>query len=346
MDDLKSIIGKVATGASLSRDEAASAFDAVMSGEATPSQMGGLLMALRVRGETVGEIVACARVMRATAQRLEHDFQVIDTCGTGGDGQHTYNISTAAALVAAGGGVKVAKHGGRAASSLSGSPDVLAALGVDINADAEAQRRSLAEANMCVLFAPNHHRAMRHVAPVRSELGFRTLFNLLGPLSNPAGAQRQLLGVFDPALTAPLAEVLGQLDAERAWVVHGSGLDELTTTGESVVAEWTGTEVRTFTVTPEALGLPRVEVIALRGGAPEHNAETMRRLLAGEPGPYRDIVLLNAAAAFVVADKAEDLAEGLALAARSIDEGHAAAALDTLVAVTRAPEGPHKGPHS
>lgn len=339
-DSFKPILAKLAAGQVLTDGEADAFFSACLRGEPTPAQVAAAVTALRVRGETVGEIAACARVMRATAQRLEHDFQVIDTCGTGGDGQHTYNISTAAALVAAGGGVKVAKHGGRAASSLSGSPDVLAALGVDINADAEVQRRSLAEANMCVLFAPNHHRAMRHVAPVRSELGFRTLFNLLGPLSNPAGAQRQLLGVFDPALTAPLAEVLGQLGAERAWVVHGSGLDELTITGESVVTEWTGSGVRTFTVTPEALGLPRVEVGALRGGAPEHNAEAMRRLLAGEPCPYRDIVLLNAAAAFVVADKAGDLTEGLALAARSIDEGHAADALATLIAVTSSPKAP------
>ena len=291
---------------------------------------------MRVRGETVDEITACARAMREAATGLSHGFDVVDTCGTGGDGAHTFNISTAAALVAAGGGVKVAKHGGRAASSLSGSPDVFAALGVNIHAPAEVQRQCLDEAGLCVLFAPNHHRAMRHVAPVRGELGFRTLFNLLGPLSNPAGARRQLLGVYDRALVPVLAEVLGRLGTERAWVVHGGGLDEMTTTDETLVAEWRDGAVRTFTVQPDALGLARVRVEDLRGGDPVHNAAAMSALLDGAPGAYRDIVLLNAAAVFVISDRCETLAEGLDLARRSIDSGAARAALGTLVRLTAA----------
>jgi anthranilate phosphoribosyltransferase len=282
----------------------------------------------------VDEITACAQAMREAATVLSHPFDVVDTCGTGGDGAHTYNISTAAALVAAGGGVKVAKHGGRAASSLSGSPDVFAALGVDIHASADTQRRCLDEAGLCVLFAPNHHRAMRHVAPVRGELGFRTLFNLLGPLSNPAGARRQLLGVYDRALVPTLAEVLGHLGADRAWVVHGGGLDELTTTGESLVAEWRDGAVRTFTIDPEALGLARARVEDLRGGDPVHNAAAMTALLDGAPGAYRDIVLLNAAAVFVIAGRTGTLEGGLALARQAIDSGAARAALATLVRLT------------
>jgi anthranilate phosphoribosyltransferase len=292
---------------------------------------------LRVRGETVAEIAACARAMREAATPLVHGFDVVDTCGTGGDGAHTYNISTAAALVAAGGGVKVAKHGGRAVSSLSGSPDVFAALGVDINADHARQIEALDKAGICVLFAPNHHRAMRHVAPIRMELGFRTLFNLLGPLSNPAGARRQLLGVYDSKLVRPLAEVLGRLGAVHAWVVHGNGLDELTTTGESLVAEWKDGAVRTFTVRPEEVGLARVDISALRGGDPAFNADAIRALLAGAPGPYRDIVLLNAAAVFVIADRAADLAAGMELARQSIDQGGAARALANLVAHAGSP---------
>jgi anthranilate phosphoribosyltransferase len=289
---------------------------------------------MRLRGETVGEITACARAMRRAAITLRHPHQVIDVCGTGGDGAHTFNISTAAALVAAGAGVKVAKHGGRAVSSLSGSPDVLSALGVDINADADHQRAALESANICMLFAPNHHRAMRHVAPVRAELGFRTLFNLLGPLSNPAGARRQLLGVFDPRLTHPLAEVLGRLGAVRAWVVHGEGMDELTTTGLSTVSELKDGIVRDFTLDARDLGLPRVELSALRGGDPQTNARALLGLLDGETGPYRDIVLLNAAATLVVADFASDLEAGLALARASIDEGKAKKALERLKAAS------------
>ena len=330
----KPILARLAAGDILDEAATHAFFTACLRGEPTPAQIASAVTALRVRGETVEEITACARAMREAATPLVHSFDVVDTCGTGGDGAHTYNISTAAALVAAGGGVKVAKHGGRAVSSLSGSPDVFAALGVDINASHPLQVQALDEAGICVLFAPNHHRAMRHVAPIRVELGFRTLFNLLGPLSNPAGARRQLLGVYDPKLVRPLAEVLGRLGAVHAWVVHGSGLDELTTTGESLVAEWKDGAVRTFTLTPEEVGLPRTNLDALRGGDPTYNAAAITALLAGAPGPYRDIVLLNAAAVFVIAGKAIDLAAGIALARQSIDDGEAAKALARLVTVS------------
>jgi anthranilate phosphoribosyltransferase len=272
--------------------------------------------------------------MRKAALKLDHPHAVIDVCGTGGDGLHTLNISTAVAFVVAGGGVKVAKHGNRALSSKSGTADVLAALGVNIQAGREQQLRALDEANICFLFAQAHHAAMRHVSPIRAELGFRTLFNLLGPLTNPAGASRQVVGVYDSRWVEPLARVLGALGAERAWVVHGQGLDELTTTGPSSVAEWREGQVRLFTVTPEAVGLPLARLEDLRGGAPSANAEALRALLDGAKGPYRDIVLLNAAAAFLVADKVETLAEGVALGARVIDEGRARAALDKLVEIT------------
>jgi anthranilate phosphoribosyltransferase len=330
----KPILARLAAGEILSSEDTHAFFAACLRGEPSPAQIAAAVTALRVRGETVDEITACALAMREAATSLDHPFEVVDTCGTGGDGAHTYNISTAAALVAAGGGVKVAKHGGRAASSLSGSPDVFAALGVNIHAPADVQRQCLDEAGICVLFAPNHHRAMRHVAPVRAELGFRTLFNLLGPLSNPAGARRQLLGVYDPALVAPLAEVLGRLGTDRAWVVHGGGLDELTTTADSVVAEWRDGVVRSFTVSPTQLGLAPATVHDLRGGDPAHNAAAIAALLDGQQGPYRDIVLLNAAAVFVIAGRADGLAEGLELARAAIDTGAARAALATLVRLT------------
>jgi anthranilate phosphoribosyltransferase len=334
MDMFKPILGKLADGQTLSEDDAEIFFAACLRGEPTPAQIAAAVTAMRMRGETVGEITACARVIRRSAKVLEHDFAVIDTCGTGGDGQHTYNISTAAALVAAGGGLKVAKHGNRALSSRSGSSDVLAALGVNVDASLAQSARALEVANICFLFAPAHHGAMRHVTPVRAELGFRTIFNLLGPLSNPAGAQRQVLGVYDPRLVEPLARVLGALGAERAWVVHGSGLDEMTTTGSTQVAEWRDGQIRLFTVTPQALGLPMVEIAALRGGDANDNALALHDLLEGAPSPYRDIVLLNAAAAFLVAEAVETLQEGVERAAEVIDGGRALAALDKLVAIT------------
>jgi anthranilate phosphoribosyltransferase len=333
-DAFKPLLSKLADGHILSEEDAEAFFSACLRGEPSPAQVAAALTALRMRGETVEEITACARAMRHAATKLEHPYAVIDTCGTGGDGQHTFNISTAAALVAAGGGIKVAKHGNRALSSSSGSSDVLSALGVNLGCSMEQSRKALDEAGICFLFAPAHHSAMRHVTPVRAELGFRTVFNLLGPLSNPAGAQRQVLGVYDPRLIEPLAKVLGALGAERAWVVHGSGLDEITTTGPTQICEWRDGKTRLFTVTPEAVGLERVSLEALRGGDPKANAAALTALLSGERGAYRDIVALNAAAAFLVADRVETLRDGLDLAFAVIDDGRAREALARLVAAT------------
>ena len=334
IDSFKPLLALLADGGTLSEEHADAFFAACLRGEPTPAQIGAAVTAMRMRGETVGEITACARAMRRTAVMLEHPYEVIDTCGTGGDGLHTYNISTAAALIAAGCGLKVAKHGTRALSSRSGSSDVLTALGVNILAGPEQQRRALDEAGICFLFAPTHHGAMRHVLPVRAELGFRTVFNLLGPLSNPAGAQRQVLGVYDPRLVEPLARVLGALGSTRAWVVHGSGMDEITNTGESQIAEWREGRLRLFTVTPEAVGLRRAGLSELQGGDPAENAQAIRDVLAGRPGAYREICALGAAAALVVSEKAETLREGLALAFDAIDEGRAQAAFDRLVEVS------------
>ncbi|WP_309089790.1 anthranilate phosphoribosyltransferase, partial [Phenylobacterium sp.] len=281
-------------------------------------------------------ITACARAMRRAAIRLEPPFPTMDVCGTGGDGLHTLNISTAVGFVVAGGGLKVAKHGNRAMSSKSGTADVLTELGVNIAAPPEAQLKALDEAGICFLFAPAHHSAMRHVSPIRAELGFRTIFNLLGPLTNPAGAERQVIGVYAERWVKPLAEALGALGSERAWVVHGSGLDEMTTTGETAVAELRDGKVRLFTVTPEAVGLRRAALADLTGGSPADNAAALRRLLAGEPGPYRDIVALNAAAAFLVGELVETLREGVELAGAILDDGRAQAALDKLVEATAA----------
>ena len=333
-EGFKPLLAKLVDGRILSADEAHAFFAACLRGEPTPAQVAAAVTALRIRGETVEEIAAFATAMREAARTLDHPYDAIDTCGTGGDGQHTFNISTAAALVLAGAGLKVAKHGNRAMSSKSGSSDVLSVLGVNLQATPDQQRRSLDEAGIAFLFAPAYHGAMRHVGPVRAEIGFRTVFNLLGPLSNPAGAKRQVMGVYDPRLLEPLAEVLGRLGATRAWTVHGQGLDELTTTGETEVAEWKDGAVRRFTVTPEDAGLPRASLDALRGGDAEENAAALRALLDGAKGAYRDIVLLNAAAALVVADRAADLAEGAALAAAVIDDGRAAKALADLVEAT------------
>jgi anthranilate phosphoribosyltransferase len=330
----KPLLSKLSDGQTLSEEDAEIFFAACLRGEPSPAQIAAAVTAMRLRGETVGEITACARAMRRSAVMLEHDFEVVDTCGTGGDGLHTYNISTAAALVAAGGGLKVAKHGTRALSSRSGSSDVLSALGVNIEAGQVQQKRALTEAGICFLYAPAHHGAMRHVMPVRADLGFRTIFNLLGPLSNPAGAKRQVLGVAEPRRLEPLARVLGALGAERAWVVHGEGLDEMTVTGNNQVAEWRDGGIRLFNITPEAVGLPRAGLDALRGGDPTENAVALRALLNGKRSAYRDVVLLNAAAAFLVAEKVETLHEGVERAAAAIDDGRALAALDKLVAIT------------
>ena len=335
-DDLRPLLGRVASGHALSESEAETAFEIIMSGNATPSQIGAFLMALRVRGETVDEITGAARIMRAKALAIDAPPGTIDTVGTGGDASGTFNISTATALVVAGCGVPVAKHGNRAFSSKSGAADVLAALGVNIDCDMVIVRRCLWEVGICFLMAPRHHSATRHVAPTRVELATRTIFNLLGPLSNPAGTRRQLVGVFAAEWVVPMAEVLGRLGGERAWVVHGSGIDEITTVGTTTVAEFKDGRVRQFEVTPEEVGLERVPLDALRGGEPQHNAALMRDLLGGAKGPLRDIVLLNGAAALVVAGRAAELRDGMVLAAEAIDSGAAARVLDRLIAETNA----------
>ena len=332
----KPLLAKLADGATLTEADAEVFFTACLRGEPTPAQIAAAVTAMRMRGETVGEITASARAMRAAAMTLEHPYRVIDTCGTGGDGLHTLNISTATALVVAGAGVKVAKHGNRAISSKTGTADVLAELGVNISASLAQSRRALDEAGICFLFAPAHHGAMRHVTPIRQQLGFRTIFNLLGPLSNPAGAQRQVLGVYDLRWVEPLARVLGALGSERAWVVHGQGLDELTTTGSTEVAEWRDGQVRLFKITPDAVGLPKASLSDLVGGDPTFNAQAIRDLLAGQSGPYRDIVLLNAAASLLVSDTVETLREGVEVAAAAIDNGRAQATLVALAAASNA----------
>lgn len=342
--DLKPLLARLAEGASLDAGEAEAAFDILMSGDATPAQIGAFLMALRVRGETVDEITGAARIMRAKALRIEAPADAIDTCGTGGDASGTFNISTGAALVVAACGVPVAKHGNRALSSRAGSSDVLAALGVNLDADMELVRRALWEAGICFLMAPRHHGAMRHVAGARVEIGTRTVFNLLGPLSNPAGARRQLLGVFARHWVEPLARVLGNLGAERAWVVHGSdGLDELTTTGPSYVAELRDGAVTSMELTPADAGLPQARPEDLKGGDPADNAAAMRAMLAGERGAYRDIVLFNAAAALVVAGRADDLRTGVDMAAEAIDTGRARQVLERLVRITNEAAGDGTG---
>jgi anthranilate phosphoribosyltransferase len=333
--DFKTLIAIAASGRALSEAEAEAAFDIMMTGNATPAQMGGFLMALRVRGETVAEITGAVRAMRAKMVRVEAPAGAIDTCGTGGDASGTWNISTAVSFVVAGAGVPVAKHGNRAASSKSGAADVLQALGVNLDADMALVEKAMREARVGFMLAPRHHGAMRHVGPVRVELGTRTIFNLMGPLSNPAGTKRQLIGVFARQWIEPLARVLGKLGTTRAWVVHGSdGLDEMTTTGASHVAEIRNGEIRVFDVTPEEAGLPRADAAELKGADAATNAAALRGVLDGAPGAYRDIVLLNAAAALVVADKAADLKSGVALAAESIASGKAKAALERLVAIT------------
>ncbi len=336
--EFKAALGRLAAGERLSEAESAAAFDTMMSGDATPAQMGAFLMALRLRGETVEEITGAARTMRAKALPIEAPRGAIDTVGTGGDNAGTFNISTAAALVVAGAGVTVAKHGNRNFTSKSGSADVLAALGVNLDAGVGPVQRAMREAGIGFLMAPKYHGAMRHVGPTRVELGTRTIFNLLGPISNPAGARRQLVGVFAPAWVEPIAEVLGKLGSERAWVVHGDGLDELTTTGTSFVAELNQGKVETFEVTPEMAGLPRARLADLKGGEPAENAARLRAILGGEQGPIRDIVLLNAAAALIVAERAQDLRTGVALAAQAIASGAALRALDKLVAITNEPD--------
>jgi anthranilate phosphoribosyltransferase len=327
--DLKGLLGLAAAGQALTGEQAEEAFDIIMSGNATAAQIGGFLMALRVRGETVDEITGAARAMRAKMLTIEAPPGAIDTCGTGGDAAGTLNISTACQFVVAGCGVPVAKHGNKALSSKCGAADVLAALGVNLDAEMPLVERALAEAGTCFLMAPRHHSAMRHVGPTRVELGTRTIFNLLGPLSNPARVKRQVIGVFSPDWVEPLAQVLKGLGHEHAWVLHGAGgLDELSTTGTSLVAE--------LKVTPQDAGLPEANLGDLKGGDAETNAAALRALLDGAPGAYRDVVLFGSAAALIVAGKAETLREGVTIAAEAVDSGRARAALDKLVAVTNA----------
>ncbi len=334
-DDMKPVLNKVAAGEALSADEAEAAFGIIMSGEATPAQIAGLLMALRVRGETVGEITGAVRTMRAKMDTIKAPDGAMDVVGTGGDASGTYNVSTGAAFVVAGAGVPVAKHGNRALSSKSGAADVLSSLGVNLDAEFPVIEKAMAEAGIGFLMAPRHHSAMRFVGPVRVEMGVRTIFNILGPLSNPAGVKRQFTGVFSKQWLRPMAETLANLGCEAAWIVHGSdGLDEMTTTGPTYVCALENGKITEFEVTPDDAGLPVATPEELKGGDPEVNAEAIRELLSGTPSAYRDIVLLNAAASLIVAGKAGDLKEGVAMAAKSIDEGHARAALDKLVAIT------------
>jgi anthranilate phosphoribosyltransferase len=335
MDDFKTLIGKVATGAELTVQESASAFDRMMSGEATPSQMGALLMGLRVRGETVDEITGAVTTMRAKMLKVEAPEGAIDVVGTGGDASGSYNISTCAAFIVAGAGVPVAKHGNRALSSRSGAADVLGALGVRIDLGPEEIARCIAEAGIGFMFAPLHHPAMKHVGPTRVELGTRTIFNLLGPLSNPAGVKRQMVGVFSRHWVEPLAKVLGRLGSERAIVVHGSdGLDEITTAGPTSVASLENGNVRTFEISPQDVGLPKADPKRLLGGDAEANATALLSVLKGQKSPYRDVAMFNAAAALMVAGRAKDLAGGMALARTSIDSGEAEGRLDRLIAVS------------
>ncbi|MER8422748.1 anthranilate phosphoribosyltransferase [Mesorhizobium sp. M1403] len=334
MSALKIHIAKVAAGSALSFEEAREAFDIIMSGDATPGQIGGFLMALRVRGETVSEITGAVATMRAKMLRVEAPEGAIDIVGTGGDNSHSVNISTASAFVIAGSGVPVAKHGNRGLSSLTGAADVLIALGVKIDIPPETIGRCIHEAGVGFMFAPAHHPAMKHVGPTRVELGTRTIFNLLGPLSNPASVRRQMVGVFLPEWIMPVAETLKELGADHAWVVHGDGYDEITTTGETQVAELAGGEIRSFVLTPEAVGLKRHTKDELRGGDAAHNAQALRDMLGGAAGAFRDTVLMNAGAGLVVAGKATTLADGMVTAAQAIDSGRALKVLDRLVEIS------------
>jgi anthranilate phosphoribosyltransferase len=340
LENVQPILRRLVDGQTLSLREAQICFDAVMAGRATDAQIGALLTLLTVRpsGPTVDEIAGAAMAMRAAATPVPvpAGFDVIDVVGTGGDGAATFNISTTAALIAAAAGARVAKHGNRAVTSSSGASQVLEALGVKLDVAAETQSQCLTEAGICFCFAPMHHPAMKRVIGPRKELGFRTIFNILGPLTNPAGAKRYLLGVFDPKLTEPIANVLGQLGATDAMVVHGSGLDEITTAGPTQVSELRNGKVTTTQISPEQFGIDPARIDDLVVDSPQASAEVVRGILEGKPGPARDIATLNAAAALVVAGLVESIDEGLTLARQSIDEGRAWAALDALARVTNA----------
>ncbi len=345
MDAFKPAIAKAAAGESLTEAEASEAFELIFSGEVAPAQIGAFLMALRLRGETIDEITGAVRAMRARMLCVEAPASAIDIVGTGGDGHGTYNVSTLAALIVAACGVPVAKHGNRAASSRSGSSDVLAALGVRIGLAPAEVEACMREAGVGFLSAQTHHAAMRHVASARADLGVRTIFNLIGPLANPAGVKSQLLGVYAANWLEPLAEVLRNLGSERVWLVHGAdGLDEASTTGPSFVTALEMGAISSFEITPEAAGLPRASLADLRGGAPAANAAALRAVLAGEKSPYRDIAVLNAAAALIVAGKAGDLHDGAAQAKAAIDEGRAADTLQKLIEVSNRAARPDLAP--
>jgi anthranilate phosphoribosyltransferase len=335
---MKKILARLAAGERLAESEAEVAFGLIMAGEATPAQIAGMLMAMRVRGETVAEMTGAVRAMRARMIAVEAPPGAMDIVGTGGDAAGTLNISTAAALVVAGCGVKVAKHGNRALSSRSGAADALSALGIPVmETPLEALPRVLAEAGMVFLMAPRHHAALRHAAGPRMELGTRTIFNLLGPLANPARVTRQMTGAFAPEWLRPMAETLARLGTERAWLVHGMGLDELTLAGPSQVVELRDGRIHEFQVTPEEAGLPRAPESAIRGGDPAENAAALLALLEGAPGAYRDCVLLNAAAALVVAGRVDDIRAGVPIAAQAIDNGAALTVLNRLRAAAAPP---------
>ena len=336
--DIRPLIG-IAASRPLTGAEAEAAFSALFEGAATPAQLGGLLMALRVRGETVDEIAAAARAMRARMNRIAIPQGAMDIVGTGGDGKGTLNISTATAFVVAGAGVPVAKHGNRNLSSKSGSADALTQLGLNVMATPEMAEKALAETGICFMMAPMHHPAMRHVGPARTELGTRTVFNLLGPMTNPGGVRRQLTGTFDRVWNRPMAETLRELGSDSVWIVHGSdGTDEISIAGPTWVAQLKDGEITEFEISPEDAGLPVHPFEAVLGGDPAQNASALRNLLAGETGAYRDAVLLNAAAALLIAGKAANLAEGAEIAAESIDSGAAQVKLDALAAQVGAPE--------
>ncbi len=338
---MKAVLARLAAGERLAESEAEAAFGMIMAGEATPAQIAGLLMAMRVRGETVAEMTGAVRAMRARMVAIEAPPDAIDIVGTGGDAAGTLNISTAAALVVAGCGVKVAKHGNRALSSRSGAADALTALGIPVmETPLEALPAMLDQAGMCFMMAPRHHAALRHAAGPRMELGTRTIFNLLGPLANPARVRRQMTGAFAAEWLRPMAETLGRLGTERAWLVHGQGLDELTLAGPSKVVELKSGVIREFEIAPEDAGLPRAPAEALKGGDPAENAAALLALLDGAPGPYRDCVLLNAGAALVVAGRAGNIGAGVELARRALESGAARKVLEKLRAATALPTEP------
>ncbi len=334
-DELKRLIQKVAAGAPLEQGEITTALEIMTEGHASPAQMGAFLMGLRIRGETVDEIAGAAAFMRSRMTRVKAPDDAVDIVGTGGDSHGTYNVSTCASLVAAGAGLAIAKHGNRSVSSISGASDVLAALGVKLDVSPAVIERSIAEAGVGFMWAPMHHSAMKHWAPVRAELGIRTIFNLLGPISNPAGVTRQVVGVFSWQWVEPVAHVLNTLGARHVWVVHGhDGLDELTTTGATDVAELKDGKVTVFEVTPADAGLAPAKLSDLKGGDAAFNAAAIRDVLAGKKGPLRDIAMLNTSAALIVGGKAASLTDGVALATHAIESGAAAKALARLVEVT------------